>query len=307
MNESTEMAFGNYKSGYVALLGKPNVGKSTLLNNYLGQKVAAVSFKPQTTRRRQLGIVTLDQAQIIFVDTPGLHSGDFRLSQFINEEAEYGLTDADLLLFIVDASQGTDREDRLLAEMIKERAAGTPTLLVLNKMDQVSPETFSERESQYRDLLDFVDQVEISAVTEAGREKLMDRIVELLPEGPQFFPEGQVTATYEREIAEDLIRAAALNFLQEEVPYGILVRVDDYKTREEGLRYIHATIFVERDSHKGIVIGRGGGMIKKISTLARQEIEEMCGEKVFLELKVKVEKNWRNNPEFLRRFGLSHD
>lgn len=307
MTENSDLETKGYKSGYVALVGKPNVGKSTLLNSYLGQKVAAVSEKPQTTRRRQLGIMTLEQAQIIFVDTPGIHAGDFRLSQFINEEAEFGLMDADLLLFIVDASQDPDREDRLLAEMIRGRAGGTPTLLVFNKMDQVVPETFGNRKSQYQGLVVFVDEVEISAIAEAGRDKLLDRIIELLPEGPQFFPEGQITATYEREIAEDLIRAAALTFLEEEVPYGILVRVNEYKTREGGLRYIHATIYVERESHKGIVIGRGGIMIKKISTLARQEIEDMSGEKVFLELKVKVENNWRNNPDFLRRYGLSHD
>lgn len=307
MSESTEINFNGYKSGYVALVGKPNVGKSTLLNNYLGQKVAAVSFKPQTTRRRQLGILTNDQAQIVFIDTPGLHTGDYRLSQFINAEAEFGLMDADLILFIVDVSQSPDHEDRLLAETIKEKAGGTPILLVLNKMDQITPEVYDKRSLEFESLLDFVDHVEISAITEAGREKLLDRIIELLPEGPQYFPDGQITATYEREIAEDLIRAAALNYLEEEVPYGILVRVNDYKTREGGLLYIHATIFVERESHKGIVIGKGGRMIKQISTLARQEIEEMSGEKVYLELKVKVEKNWRNNSEFLRRYGLSHD
>ena len=307
MTEISDLETKGYKSGYVALVGKPNVGKSTLLNSYLEQKVAAVSIKPQTTRRRQLGIMTLEKAQVIFVDTPGIHAGDFRLSQFINDEAAFGLMDADLLLFIVDASQDPDSEDRLLAEMIKGRTGGTPTLLVINKIDLIVPETFGNRKSQFQSLADFVDEVEISAITEAGREKLLDRIIELLPEGPQFFPEDQITATYEREIAEDLVRAAALTFLEEEVPYGILVRVDEYKTREGGLRYIHATIFVERESHKGIVIGKGGTMIKKISTLARQEIEEMSGEKVFLELKVKVENNWRNNPDFLRRYGLSHD
>ena len=307
MTESENLEYEGYKSGYVALVGKPNVGKSTLLNNYLGQKVAAVSFKPQTTRRRQLGILTLDRAQIIFVDTPGLHDGDFRLSRFINEEAEFGLMEADLLLFIVDASHDPDREDVLLAEMIKERASGALALLVLNKMDKVIPEAFSDRELQYQALLDFSSQVEISAVTEASREKLLERIIDLLPEGPQYFPDGQITATNEREIAEDLIRAAALNYLQEEVPYGILVRVNEYTLREGGPLYINATIFVERESHKGIVIGKGGSMIKKISTLARQDIEEMSGEKVYLELKVKIEKNWRNNPDFLRRYGLSHD
>jgi len=307
MNELDTMNFEGFKSGYVAMIGKPNVGKSTLLNHYMGQKIAAVSYKPQTTRRRQLGILTTDAAQVIFVDTPGLHAGAFKLSEFINQEARYALMDADLILFIVDASGPPDDEDRQLAQEVIEKAGQTKKLLVLNKIDLVAPEAIAQNEQLYVDLLDFVDQIRISAVTEAGREALLARIIQLLPEGPKYFPEDQVTGTYEREIAEDLIRAAALSFLHDEVPYGIYVRVDDYKTRENDMLYVHATLIVERDSHKGIVIGKGGGMIKKISTAARQEIEEMSTQPVFLELKVKVEKNWRNDPNFLSRYGLSHD
>jgi GTPase len=307
MVELGAMNFEGFKSGYVALLGKPNVGKSTLLNHYLGQKIAAVSYKPQTTRRRQLGILTTDVTQVIFVDTPGLHSGGYKLSEFINQEARYALMDADLILFIVDASQPPDDEDRQLAQEVAEKAGKTKKLLVLNKTDLVSPETAGQNEQAYADLLDFVDHIRISAITEGGREALLDLIIQLLPEGPKYFPEEQITDTYEREIAEDLIRAAALSFLHDEVPYGIYVRVDDYKTRENDMLYVHATLIVERDSHKGIVIGKGGGMIKKISTAARQEIEEMSTKPVFLELKVKVEKNWRNDPNFLSRYGLSHD
>jgi GTP-binding protein Era len=307
MSEQEEMDFQGYKSGYVALVGKPNVGKSTLLNHYIGQKIAAVSYKPQTTRKRQLGILTTDEAQIIFVDTPGLHSGDFKLSQFINEEAQYAFMDSDLILFIVDVSQFPDGEDRTLAEEVRDKKGDTSTLLVLNKTDLVTPAELERHKKAYNDLLNFDDIVEISAITEAGREILLDRIIAFLDEGPQYFPEGQVTATYEREIAEDLIRAAALSFLRDEVPYSIFVRVNDYVHRDDSTRYIHATIFVERDSQKGIVIGKGGTMIKQISTMARQEIEDMSGEPVFLDLTVKVEKNWRNNPDFLRRYGLSHD
>ncbi len=307
MSEKVEMEFGGYKSGFVTLAGKPNVGKSTLLNAYIGQKIAAVSPKPQTTRKRQLGILTLEQAQIVFVDTPGMHAGGYKLSQFINEEAQLALMDADLLLFVVDASQPPDGEDRQLAAEIQEKAPDTPVLLVLNKVDRVPPGQLETREAQYRDLMDFEDGIAISAITVAGREQLLEKVISLLPEGPRFYPEGQITDVYEREIAEDLIRAAALEHLHEEVPYGIFVRVDEYKPRDDGTIYIHATIIVERDSHKGIVIGRGGKMIKQIGTFARQQIEEMSGEKVFLELKVKVEKNWRNNPDFLRRYGLTHD
>ncbi|MFU8826935.1 MAG: GTPase Era [Brevefilum sp.] len=307
MTEIPEMDFKGYKSGYVALLGKPNVGKSTLLNHYIGQKIAAVSFKPQTTRRRQLGILTSEKAQIIFVDTPGMHAGAYKLSEFINEEARYALMDADLILFIADASQMPDHEDRQLALEVAEKAGRTTKLLVLNKTDLIDPTLAEQRSAAYAALLDFDDQIFISAITQIGQEALLERIIELLPEGPQYFPEGQITNTYEREISEDLIRAAALSFLRDEVPYGIYVRVDDYKTRENDMLYIHATLIVERESHKGIVIGKGGSMIKQISTAARQEIEELSAQPVFLELKVKVEKNWRNNPAFLSRHGLSHD
>lgn len=307
MTEMGEMDFGGYKSGYVALVGKPNVGKSTLLNHYIGQKIAAVSFKPQTTRRRQLGILTLEKAQILFVDTPGFHSGDYKLSDYINEEAQFALMDADLILFLVDADQDPDDEDRKMADEIQRRANQTPVLLVLNKIDLVEPAVLESRLLLYQDLLDVEDQVLISAITATGRDLLLERVIEHLPAGPKYFPEDQITDTYERDISEELIRAAALQYLRDEVPYGILVRVDEYKLRENDLLYIHATIFVERESHKGIVIGQRGSMIKQISTTARQEIEAMSGNKVYLELKVKVEKNWRNNPEFLRRYGLSHD
>lgn len=307
MSTLDDMDFQGYKSGYVALLGKPNVGKSTLLNHYLAQKVAAVSHKPQTTRRRQLGILTNDVAQIIFVDTPGMHAGEFKLSEFINQEARYALMDADLILFVVDASQNPDQEDRQLAQEITEKASKTKILLVLNKIDLIDSHRVEQRQAAYAELMDFVDLIQISALTETGRDALLARIIQLLPEGPQYFPAGQITDTYEREIAEDMIRAAALSYLREEIPYGIYVRVDDYKVRENDMLYIHATIIVERESHKGIVIGRGGSMIKQISTAARAEIEEMSGKPVFLELKVKVEKNWRNDLNFLRRHGLNHD
>jgi GTPase len=307
MSEISDTGFEGNKSGYVALVGKPNVGKSTLLNHYIGQKIAAVSHKPQTTRQRQLGILTTEDAQIIFVDTPGLHTGDYKLSEYINEEAEYALMDADVILFIVDASGLPDQEDFRLADMVQEKAGDTARALILNKGDLVDPSDVNQREKAYSELLDFDRLIWVSAITQEGRSRLFQEIIQLLPEGPKYYPEEQITTTYEREIAEDLIRAAALNYLRDEVPYGIFVRVNDYKKRSENLRYVHATIFVENESHKGIVIGRGGRMIKKISTMARQETEEMSGEKIYLDLKVKVKKNWRNDPDFLRRYGLRHD
>lgn len=307
MTDLDDMDYGGFKSGYVALVGPPNAGKSTLLNHYIGQTIAAVSPKPQTTRKRQLGILTTEKAQIIFVDTPGLHSGEYKLSQFINEEAQYALMDADIILFLVDASQPPDGEDRQLAKEIQIRAGDARCLLVLNKIDQADPATLDQYEHAYSELLEFTDVIRISAVTASGRYALLERVIELLPEGPKYFPEEQITDVYEREIAEDLIRAAALEYLRDEVPYSLFVLVNDYKERPDGLRYIHATLLVERESQKGIVIGKGGRMIKQISTKARQDIEEMSGENIFLDLKVSVEKNWRNNPEFLRRYGLSHN
>lgn len=307
MNDESPEKNSSYKSGFVALLGKPNVGKSTLLNHYIGQKIAAVSIKPQTTRKRQLGILTTKEAQIIFVDTPGLHSGDYKLSEFINQEARFALLDADLILFVVNANQLPDEEDRQLAMEVGQKAGEVKRLLVMNKVDLASPSQIAQHEQAYRELLHFEDSVRISAITASGREKLLDKVIELLPEGPQFYPEAQITTTYEREIAEDLIRSAALYHLRDEVPYAIFVQVNDYIKRQDGIRYVHATLFVERDSQKGIVIGKGGRMIKDIGTMARQEIEEMNDESVFLELAVKVEKNWRNNPDFLSRHGLSHD
>jgi len=306
MDTNEENGYAGFKSGYVALVGKPNVGKSTLLNHYIGQKIAAVSFKPQTTRKRQLGILTNDEAQIIFVDTPGLHSGDFKLSDFINEEAVYALIDADLILFMVDVSQFPDKEDQQLAEKIKEKAGDIKRLLVLNKIDLAEPDGIEMHVQAYQALLTFVDEIAISAITAAGRDDLLQKIIALLPEGPEYFPKDQITDSDERDIAADLIRAAALFHLREEVPYAAFVRVNDYVERDKSTRYVNATLFVERESQKGIVIGKGGSMIKKISTKARQEIEEMSGESVFLDLNVKVEKNWRNNPDFLRRHGLSH-
>ena len=210
MMEMESMQFDGYRSGYVALVGKPNVGKSTLLNDYVGQMIAAVSAKPQTTRRRQLGILTLDNAQIVFVDTPGMHAGDYKLSRFINEEAQFALMDADLILFIVDASQAPDAEDKALAGEIGALKEPPKVLLVLNKIDILAPDLAPARREQYSALMSFADVIQISALTAPGREQLLEKVIAMLPEGPRYFPEDQITDIYEREIAEDLIRAAAL-------------------------------------------------------------------------------------------------
>lgn len=294
-----------FKSGFIAIAGKPNVGKSTLTNMLLGQPIAGVSAKPQTTRKRQLAIRTTAEYQMIFVDTPGLHEPKDKLSQFINSEAVSALSDADLILFLVDGSQKPDEEDRKLADLVHEAQKEDSVLLVINKIDLVDGKTLSAHRKLYQALFPEAPVIQISAQTGKGISELIDTIVERLPEGPMYFPEEQITQSYERDIAAELIRAACMDLLEDELPYSIAVHTDEYSERENGVVYIKATIFVERDAQKAIVIGRNGEMIKRIGTLARTEIEAMNGKKVFLELYVKTRKNWKNDPAFLREVGFT--
>ena len=287
----------------VAIIGRPNVGKSTLINAFMGQKIAAVSPRPQTTRRKQLGILTLPDAQIVFMDTPGLHIPVHKLGEYMNEVAAATLDDADLLLWMVDASEPPQEEDRLIAARLKALRKPAPMLLVLNKVDLVRESDLPARRDAFLALLPTAQHMMISASLGRGRDELLNTILSFLPEGELFFDEEQVTDANERDIAAELIREAALLNLREEVPHGIAVRVDEFKERSEDMAYIGATLFVERESHKGIVIGQGGTMLKKIGSAARREIELMSGRKVFLELRVKVNKNWRSNPDALRLLG----
>jgi len=291
------------RSGYVAIVGRPNVGKSTLINTLLEQKIAAVSSKPQTTRRRQLGILTVPEAQIIFVDTPGLHIPQHKLGDYMNQEAMEGLTDADLVLWLIDASLPLTNEDRLIAERLNSIKNLPNVLIVLSKSDLITEDVLLERKKAALDLFPAQDMLTISSVTGIGLPELMKKVLGVLPFGEAYYDEDVITDYYERDIAAELIRESVLFFVRDEVPHCIAVRVDGYKEREEDKASIEATIFVERDSQKGILIGQGGEMIKKIGIRARQEIESMSGRNVFLDLRVKVNKNWRNSADALQLLG----
>lgn len=292
-----------YKSGYITILGKPNVGKSTLVNALLGQKIAAVSHRPQTTRRKQLGILTLSDAQLIFVDTPGVNIPKHKLAEYFNQEAEEALQDVDIILFMVEADQDPDQEDIRAAKLVQTMRRKPPVLIGLNKVDKVNLSALEEVQKKYQDLLPGAPLLAFSAATRKGLVDLLGKIKSLLPNRPAEFPEEQVTDLYEREIAVDLIREAALVFLQQEVPHALAVRLDEFSERDNGNAYISATLLVEHESQKGIVIGQGAAMLKKIGSAARKEIENMSGRKVFLDLRVKVDKGWRDNEEALRRLG----
>lgn len=298
-----------FHSGFIAVMGRPNVGKSTLMNALMGQKIAAVSPRPQTTRKRQMGILTIDEPlrrlQAVFVDTPGLHQPRHKLGALMNAEALQTLQESDLVLFVADASEPPTADDRLLFARLKEVRRPAPVLLVLNKIDAVDAEKLARNRLEFEGGVPEAPVFPISATHGDGLPALLDAITARLPENLPFFPDDQLTDLYERDIAADLIREAALNILRDEVPHGIAVRIDQYTERGEEGAYIEATLFVEKESHKGIVIGQGGQMLKKIGSLARAEIEAMSGRKVFLQLKIKVRKNWRDDEKTLRSFGYS--
>jgi len=283
------------------VLGRPNAGKSTLINALLGQKVAAVSPRPQTTRRRQLGILTTDSYQIVFVDTPGLHAPRHKLGEFLNQEARAALDGVDAILWLTDLTTAPSEDDERIASLLPRR---TPLALGCNKIDLVPAEALDARREAYAALVPReAEVVMLSATRGDGLAELLSLLVSFLPVHEPEFDAEQVTDLYEKEIAADLIREAALLKLRDEVPHGVAVRIDEFKERENGMAYIAATLFVERDSQKGIVIGEGGKMLKSIGSTARAEIEAMGGRRVFLELRVKVLKDWRNDEEWLRRFG----
>jgi GTP-binding protein Era len=291
-----------HHSGYVAVVGKPNVGKSTLVNALVGHKVAIVSPKPQTTRRRIMGILTRDDAQIIFMDTPGIHEPRQALNKYMMREVETALGDCDAILFVVDSSQPPDDDDRRVAERIHRLPQ--PKVMALNKADLLDPTKVVEHTQLYHDLFGSEDSMLTSGVDirVENLEALLNMLIAALPSGPEFYPPDQYTDQPEKVLAAELIREQALHFLEQEVPHAVAVSVDEYALRANNTTFISATIFVERDSQKGILIGKGGQMLKRIGMESRREIEHMLDAKVYLELWVKVREAWRRDENAVNEF-----
>lgn len=296
----TEELPPDHRSGYVAVVGRPNVGKSTLMNYYLGQKVAIVSPRPQTTRQQLLGILTLPEAQVIFVDTPGIHRPYDRLGEYMIELARRAILDADVALWVVDLSEHPGSQERDIARLLED---AEQVILALNKMDLVAPGDLPVRAELYQEHVPRAEAIPISAVNGEGCDQLLATIIGSLPLGPRYFPEEQVTDQQERFVVAELVREQVLTHLREEVPHAVAVMVEEFKERREDLIYVSATVFVERESQKGILIGKGGQMLRTIGAAARREIEEFLQARVYLELWVKVRKNWRKDPKELRRLG----
>ena len=294
----------NFKSGFATLIGRPNVGKSTLMNYLIGQKIAITSNKPQTTRNRIQTVLTTEEGQIIFVDTPGIHKAKNKLGEYMVNIAERTLNEVDVVLWLVEPSTFIGAGEKHIAQQLER--VNTPVILVINKVDSVKKEEVFSSIAAYKDLYDFAEIVPVSARSGENTRELLKEIFKYLPYGPQFYDEDTVTDQPERQIVAELIREKALHCLNEEIPHGIAVTIERMqKTRK--LTHIDATIICERDSHKGIIIGKQGKMLKKIGSTARYEIEKMLDCQVNLQLWVKVKKDWRDSEFLMKNFGYRED
>lgn len=293
-----------HRSGFVAVVGAPNVGKSTLVNRLVGQKVSIVSEKPQTTRRRLRGILTRPDAQAIFVDTPGFHEPKNALGRYMVGVARRAAAEVDLILFVVDVSRQPTQDDRLLAELLM-RTKTLPLIQVLNKVDLLAPDHAEENTETHRALVASEAWVLTSATRGDDLDRLLEMILEQLLPGPRYFPEDQVSDQEIRFLAGELIRERALAVLRQEVPHGVAVVVEEWIDRSQDLTYIESVLYVEKESHKGIVLGEGGRTVKRIGSGARRGIEALLGHRVYLELRVKVAPRWRRDPAVLERFGYA--
>ena len=295
-----------HKSGFISIIGRPNVGKSTFLNRVIGQKIAMMSDKPQTTRNKVQGVLTTNDTQFIFIDTPGIHKPKHKLGDFMMKVAQNTLKEVDLILFMVNAEEGFGRGEEFIIE--KFQNVGTPIFLIINKIDRIHPDQLLDVIHSYKDKFNFAEIIPISALQGNNVETLLEQIKKYLPEGPQYYPADQVTDHPERFIISELIREKALHLTREEVPHSLAVVIEQIKKEDDkDMIHVMATIVVERNSQKGIIIGKQGQMLKEIGKRARKDIENLLGSKVFLELWVKVQKDWRNKAAQLRDYGFRED
>ena len=296
-----------YKTGYVAILGLPNSGKSTLLNSLIGQKLSIITSKPQTTRKRILGILSEENYQIIFLDTPGILSPSYLLQKKMMEDVKTSLDDADIIVLIIDVKEDPHAENLFSQEFVKENVSSSNKikLLVLNKIDLITQEKVNELIKHFELQKTFEEIIPISAIQNFNIQRVREEIIRFLPEGPKLFPDDQVTDENERFFVSEIIREKILELYRDEVPYSCEVLIIEFKEREEGKNFISAEIVVERDSQKAIIIGKGGTVIKKLGQVARESIEQFLQREVFLELRVKVRKKWRSDENLLKSFGYS--
>lgn len=294
----------NFKSGFVAIIGRPNVGKSTLMNHLIGQKIAITSKKPQTTRNRIQTVYTCDEGQIVFLDTPGIHKAKNKLGEYMVQVAERTLKEVDAIMWLVEPSTFIGAGERHIAEQLQ--GIGVPVILIINKIDTVSKEEILPAIDTYRKVCDFAEIIPCSALRGQNTQDIIGCILKYLPYGPMFYDEDTVTDQPQRQIVAEIIREKALYALNEEIPHGIAVVIDQMKDRPNGkIVDIDATIICERDSHKGIIIGKGGSMLKRIGTAARMEIENLMDTKVNLKLWVKVRREWRDSDMYMKNYGYN--
>ena len=296
----------NFKSGFVALVGRPNVGKSTLMNHLIGQKIAITSEKPQTTRNRIQTVYTDKRGQIIFLDTPGIHKAKNKLGQYMVNVAEGTLNEVDVIMWLVEPTTYIGAGEQHIAEMLSK--VKTPVILAINKIDTVKDEEIIAKAiDTYKNVCPFAEIVPVSALRNQNTDKMTELLFQYLPYGPQYYDEDTITDQPMRQIAAELIREKALRLLQDEIPHGIAVTIEQMKERDNGIFDIEATIVCERDSHKGIIIGKGGAMLKRIGSQARREIENLMGAKVNLQLWVKVRKEWRDSELYMKNYGYYNE
>ncbi len=298
------MTENNFKSGYVSVIGRPNVGKSTLLNAIIGEKISAISSKPQTTRQNITFIHTDEDAQIIFLDTPGIQKPKNKLGEFMLTESKEGIEDSDVITYIVDTSKKIGRAERSIIDILKEYKGKLPIILLINKVDTIRKDELLEIISMYAEEEIFDDIIPISAMKNDGVDIYLETLKKFLKPGPMYYPEDMITDKNERFIVAEIIREKGLMYLNEEVPHGLAISIEKFKKRSDKNIYdIDANIYVERDTHKGILIGKNGSMLKRIGTEAREEAERLLDAKVNLQIWVKVEKNWRDRDNLVKRFG----